>query len=860
MLDSFVHNAALLTGLCLGQWLIVKRFAGDRRLPWLEGLLFGLVAVAGMALPVWHTEGIFFDGRAVILSLAAFFCGPLAGVVAGVIAVLFRIWQGGAGAPVGIAVIASSVALGWLFARLARPRSSDRHVFLVLATMGLTVHVVAVAWFVLLPRDAASVVLTEIALPYIGVFALATTILGLVLREFEQVGAVNQIIGESEDRFRRLFDGAAIALLDEDISGVLKAFERLRKEGITSLRDHLRDQPRAWQELAGEIRINRVNPAGLALFKAGSEKELKAGLAETFGPETQETMREVLCALWEGKKVFRAATFFRTLEGEPLDAVLSVTLPGTMAEARSVPVSILDVTDIKTAQASLQHSHDRLEDSLWSMQAGTWEWIVPTGETVFNDRWAEILGYTLEDLQPITIKTWQDLTHPEDLARSEAMLEQVFARVLDFYDCPARMRHKDGHWVWVADRGKVVAWQPDGTPLRMTGTITDITRAKTAELELERLSAIRATLLDCHGAILRASDEDALMQSLCDVLVRHRSHALVWIGRPEDDALRLVRPIAVAGPKAAYVEGLEIHWADDDRGRGPTGTAIRTRTPRTMHAGKPGEGETPWAGRMARFGLKSSVAVPACRGTQVLAVINVYSTSEDAFDPNEVALLLEFADNLAQALAGLRTTKELQEVSRALEQSSLSVIAAVSATLEQRDPYTAGHQDRVAYLSTEIARKLGWDHNRIEGLRLGAMIHDIGKISVPAEILNRPGKLSAAELSIIRTHPAVGGDILKDISFPWPIRQIVMQHHERVDGSGYPEGLKGDAIVEEAKIVAVADVIEAISSHRPYRPSLGIERGIAEIRQGRATLYDAAIVDACLAVIDDPAFAWPDAA
>ena len=142
----------------------------------------------------------------------------------------------------------------------------------------------------------------------------------------------------------------------------------------------------------------------------------------------------------------------------------------------------------------------------------------------------------------------------------------------------------------------------------------------------------------------------------------------------------------------------------------------------------------------------------------------------------------------------------------------------------------------------------------MEGLRLGAMIHDIGKIYVPAEILNRPGRLSDSEMEIIRAHARIGGEILEGTEFPWPIREMVEQHHERLDGSGYPRGLQGGEIVPEARILAVADVVEAMSSHRPYRPARGLDDARAEIRRGRGTIYDAEAVDACLAILREGGF------
>ncbi len=194
---------------------------------------------------------------------------------------------------------------------------------------------------------------------------------------------------------------------------------------------------------------------------------------------------------------------------------------------------------------------------------------------------------------------------------------------------------------------------------------------------------------------------------------------------------------------------------------------------------------------------------------------------------------------------------------RAFENILFQTIDAIGNTIEKKDPYTSGHQRRTALLSARIARDLGLSARTILGVWLGALIHDVGKIYVPAELLTRPGRLSRVELELIREHPAVGYDIVHHIEFPWPVASTVRQHHERLDGSGYPQGLSGDAIVLDARIVAVADVFEAMTSHRPYRPALPKGHAIAELTGGRGRFYDASVVDACLAIVgpDDFEFA-----
>ena len=189
-----------------------------------------------------------------------------------------------------------------------------------------------------------------------------------------------------------------------------------------------------------------------------------------------------------------------------------------------------------------------------------------------------------------------------------------------------------------------------------------------------------------------------------------------------------------------------------------------------------------------------------------------------------------------------------------LKRTLMQTVHAVSLTIEMRDPYTAGHQRRVAQLATAIGRHMGLDKERINGLQTGALIHDIGKINVPADFLSRPGHLSDAAFHVIMAHPQVGHDIVQGIEFPWPVATMILQHHERLDGSGYPNGISGDDIILEARILAVADVVEAISSHRPYRPSLGIEAALDEIRRNAGDHYDPAVVGACEEVIRDHEF------
>ncbi len=215
-------------------------------------------------------------------------------------------------------------------------------------------------------------------------------------------------------------------------------------------------------------------------------------------------------------------------------------------------------------------------------------------------------------------------------------------------------------------------------------------------------------------------------------------------------------------------------------------------------------------------------------------------------------IVLAFSDISRRKKAEESLRKSWEKQKKAMQ----GMVQALGVAIEKRDPYTAGHQRRVTKLALAIAGRLSFPEERMEGLRMAGELHDIGKIHVPAEILSKPGKISEVEFSIIKSHPQMGYDILKSIDFPWPVHEFVYQHHERMNGSGYPLGLKGEKIHLEARILAVSDVIEAMASHRPYRPALSLEQALDEIEKNRGILYDPKVVDACLAVFKEEHFTF----
>lgn len=238
--------------------------------------------------------------------------------------------------------------------------------------------------------------------------------------------------------------------------------------------------------------------------------------------------------------------------------------------------------------------------------------------------------------------------------------------------------------------------------------------------------------------------------------------------------------------------------------------------------------------------------LPIKRGDKYLGILNLLLSGTRSVTGKEDEFFKSLVDVLAGMIEQYHTEQKLSQTVMTLRAALGGTVHAMALTVEIRDPYTAGHQKRVSNLARAIATEMGLSRHMIEGIRIAGIVHDLGKISVPSEILSKPGNISQIEYSLINTHPQKGYEILSSINFPWPIAQIVLQHHERLNGSGYPAGLKGDEILIEAQVLMVADVVEAMSSHRPYRPARGNRIALEEITKNKGILFNKKAVDACL--------------
>ena len=655
-------------------------------------------------------------------------------------------------------------------------------------------------------------------------------------------------------------------------------------------------------------------------------------------------------------------------------------LEDEQGKAKSILAEGRDITARKRAEQRLRNSEEKFrmlaESSAFAImmhQGDLW---------IYANRAAEeISGYTEEEL--CGMHFW-DVVHPD---YRDMVIERGHNRQQGKETPPAyefKIITKSGAEKWVSLTGNPINYEDKPTALI---SVTDITERKKADEELIRLNRALRMLSDTNQALIRIADEMTLLNEVCRITVGVGGYRMAWIGLAQNDEAKTVRPVAHAGFESGYVESANLTWADNERGRGPGGIAIRTGQLCITRNIPLDPAFAPWCEAAIQHGYKSNIALPLIGEGQTLGVLEIYSVNTDAFDANEVEILKEMAGDLAFGITALRTRvkrnqtevalRESEERYRLIAENTADTIAVfdlnfnptyvspsilklggytvqdamkrtlnqilppdslqkaskifadqmalessptadpartvlmeleqyckdgsliwvelaasflrdnnfkptgiltvtrditarklaeaklkqtldslrkaigttiqvLASAVESRDSYTANHQSRSADLACAIATDMGFTQEKIEGIRMAGIIHDIGKLSIPAEILSKPTKLKEIEFSLIKQHSWSGYEMLKDVESPWPLAEIVYQHHERMDGSGYPRNLKGDEILIESRILAVADVVEAMASHRPYRPTLGIEAALEEIENNKGILYDDAVVDTCL--------------
>ena len=396
-----------------------------------------------------------------------------------------------------------------------------------------------------------------------------------------------------------------------------------------------------------------------------------------------------------------------------------------------------------------------------------------------------------------------------------------------------------------------------GEGILVTAAIRDITVQKERE---HRLTTQNWALSAYAGAALALGrvhpSESLLLQAICEAITRESIYVLAWVGIAEEGPEKKIRIAASAGKAICYLEGLDLSWSEAETWtKSPTGICIRTNTLQVTDDTQTSPAFALWHERARQFVIRSSISIPLRVEDGWDGAVIVYAAIPYTFEAPAIKVLQHLAEQIVYAVHALDQGAALQareidliNLQRKLTEALSAMVAPMVTAMEMRDPYTAGHESRVANIAVAIGAEMGWPQERLHGLQVAAQVHDIGKISIHAEILTKPTRLTAGEWGLIREHPETGYTILKDIPFAWPIAEIVRQHHERLDGSGYPHGLMGDAILPEAKVLAVADMVEAMASHRPYRPAIELEVVLKQIETEAGSQLDAETVRVCAAL------------
>jgi len=601
-----------------------------------------------------------------------------------------------------------------------------------------------------------------------------------------------------------------------------------------------------------------VNESLCRMTGFSADELIGTGIPHPYWPEEerekiQATFQQTLEGNFEDFELV-----FRRKNGERFPVLVSPSCTkDAQGNVTAYFASLKDISERKRALEALRQSEEKYRlhfehasDVIYSIDRNLRIVSVsPSVERILGYRAEELVGKSITELNLIAPEYLDAVSY--DIARIFHG-EQIASSVYEFLT-------KDG-----SRKFGEVSSAPLYRNRKIVGIVSvarDITERKHAEEEIRKVNRALRILSNCNMTLVRATGETELLNSVCKLIVDIGGYPLAWVGYAQNDNHKTIKRMAQSGSKSKYADHFKATWADQRAGRNPFGIAIRTGKHYLCTDVEKDPNCAANRTAAVKTGCKSLIALPMISKDTVFGVLSIHATEPNAFDEREIALLQELAEDLSYGIQSLRTLIAREAASDELEQSYVKLrktleetVNALASATEKRDPYTAGHQRRVTQLACAIAQEMDLPEEQVEGIRIAGLLHDIGKISVPAEILSKPGKLSDSEFSIIKLHSEIGYDILKTINFPWPVAQITLQHHERINGSGYPRGLSGDEILIEARIIAVADVAEAMSSHRPYRPARTMKDTIAEIQKNRGVLYDSQAADVCLRLFTQKKF------
>ncbi len=572
-----------------------------------------------------------------------------------------------------------------------------------------------------------------------------------------------------------------------------------------------------------EMRLTYISPSVSRVRGYSVEEALAAPIEDVFTTESTLVAKKSIKDLYKANKGMtgqgerRTSTVELEMKHKDGSTIWTETSLSMVSGTDGAPVGWIGITrdigDRRKTEKALQESEKRYRLLAENVSDVIWVTDMSLRPTYVSPSMERLLGYTAEEAKSssmekmLTRESTQQAT--ERMAKTLSLIKQDSKKVIKPGSVELELKRKDGSTIWV-DTTVTVVRDGNGQPVELMGVLHDITERKKSEKAVS----------DSEGRFR------SLIESTSDwVWEVNEKLVYTYVSRKIHDILGY-EPEEVVGK--APVDLMPLKEAN--RVARIFDTALTEKKP---------------------FAFVENVCLHKDGHKVVLETSGV-----PFFDANGNVSGFRGIDR--DVTERKRAEEEAQESFRKLQRTVEGTIQAIALTVETRDPYTAGHQRRVTKLAYAIAREMGLPNDQIQRVRTAGLLHDLGKIFIPTEILSKPGQLTDVEFSIIKSHPQAGYEILKNIEFPWPIADIVIQHHERMDGSGYPAGLKEGEIVIEAKILAVADVTEAMSSHRPYRPAIGLDKALKEIVNNKGILYDAKVVDACMRVFSGGAFKFDE--
>jgi PAS domain S-box-containing protein len=558
-------------------------------------------------------------------------------------------------------------------------------------------------------------------------------------------------------------------------------------------------------EMDLEANLTSVNRAVYETFR-GTEEDFKKGVNawQILSLEDIDKSSKNIERLLKGEKVKGTEYTLMRLDGSVFPAIVISSVIYSNGKPVGLRGAIVDITERKHAEEALRKSEERFRNLFDNALEGVYQ-STPKGRIIsVNKAFSKMFGYESPEEVMTTVMNIGDqmYVNPDDRKRAVGIFKEMGH--IESFEC--LMRRKDGRAFWASFNGRL-SKTADGTTC-FEGFVSDISERKFAE---QTLQESEQRFLD----VLQSS-RDAILLIDGDKFIDCNEATARMLGYPTRNEFMKTHPSELSPPMQ------------------PDGRCSFEKAAEMMRtAFESGFNQFEWEHRKASgedFPVEVSLTSIVLHGKNVLHCV--------------------WRDLTEQKIA----EKQLRDTLQSLRKAFGTTIQVMVSAVESRDPYTAGHQLRSADLARTIATEMGLPQDKIEGIRMAGSIHDIGKLSVPAEILSKPTKLTEIEFSLIKEHPQKGYEMLKDVESPWPLAQIVYQHHERMDGSGYPRNLKGDEILMEARILAVSDVVESMASHRPYRAGLGIDSALEEISKKRSILYDTEVVDACLRLFKEKGY------